>query len=168
MVLHLMRTTGGTKLGPATTHTSLLVVCCWLTFPGIGFSQPVSGGRRDAATPAALARVGPDLARPLVARTKTVLDDAFLKLTREPLNLALTVGLAYLFIRELGASSLGIEVMAWFRAQARSELQLIHQEALLGFMEVVGGAERSFAFPTRTIPLVSGTSTEPQRPKPSY
>jgi len=60
--------------------------------------------------------------------------------------------------KELGASSLDIEVMAWFETPDWSEFQLIRQEVLLQFIEVVENAGTSFAFPTRTVHLVG---TEP-------
>jgi len=58
--------------------------------------------------------------------------------------------------KELGASSLDIEVMAWFQTSDWPEFQLIRQEVLLRFMEVVDRAGTSFAFPTRTVHLVGG------------
>jgi MscS family membrane protein len=57
--------------------------------------------------------------------------------------------------REFGASSLDIEIMAWFMTPEWGEFQLIRQEVLLQFMEVVEGAGTSFAFPTRTVHLVA-------------
>jgi MscS family membrane protein len=57
--------------------------------------------------------------------------------------------------REFGASSLDIEVMAWFQTPRWDEFQLIRQEVLLQFMQVVEEARSSFAFPTRTLHLVS-------------
>jgi MscS family membrane protein len=53
--------------------------------------------------------------------------------------------------KEFAASSLDIEVMAWFQTSQWSEFQLIRQEVLLQFMAVVEGAGASFAFPTRTV-----------------
>jgi MscS family membrane protein len=53
--------------------------------------------------------------------------------------------------REFAQSSLDIEIMAWFQTQDFGEFQLIRQEVLLSFMEVVENAGASFAFPTRTI-----------------
>lgn len=58
--------------------------------------------------------------------------------------------------KEFAASSLDIEVMAWFMTPEWSEFQLIRQEVLLQFMEVVEAAGTSFAFPTRTVHLVPG------------
>lgn len=63
--------------------------------------------------------------------------------------------------KELGASSLDIEVMAWFETAEWSEFQLIRQEALLRFMEVVEQAGASFAFPTRTVHLVAEDGARP-------
>jgi MscS family membrane protein len=53
--------------------------------------------------------------------------------------------------REFAQSSLDIEIMAWFQTQDFGEFQLIRQEILLSFMDVVENAGASFAFPTRTI-----------------
>jgi MscS family membrane protein len=53
--------------------------------------------------------------------------------------------------KELGPCSLDIEVMAWFLTSDWPEFQLIRQEMLLRFMQVVEGAGSSFAFPTRTV-----------------
>jgi MscS family membrane protein len=55
--------------------------------------------------------------------------------------------------KEFGQSSLDIEVMAWFQTSDWSEFQLIRQEMLLEFMQVVESAGSSFAFPTRTLHL---------------
>jgi MscS family membrane protein len=55
--------------------------------------------------------------------------------------------------REFAASSLDVEIMAWFQTSDWGEFQLIRQEVLLQFMDVVERADTSFAFPTRTIQL---------------
>ena len=57
--------------------------------------------------------------------------------------------------REFAASSLDIEVMAWFQTADWSEFQLIRQEVLLQFMEVVERSGSGFAFPTQTVHLGS-------------
>ncbi len=54
-----------------------------------------------------------------------------------------------------GASSLDIEVMAWFQTSDYNEFRAIRQEVLLGFMDVVEANGTSFAFPTQTIHLAS-------------
>jgi MscS family membrane protein len=53
--------------------------------------------------------------------------------------------------KELADFSLDIEVMAWFATPDWPEFQLIRQEVLLQFMDVVERAGTSFAFPTRTV-----------------
>jgi len=58
--------------------------------------------------------------------------------------------------REFGASSLDVEVMAWFETSDYGEFQLHRQEVLLQFMKVVEQAGSSFAFPTRTVHVVDG------------
>ena len=66
--------------------------------------------------------------------------------------------------REFAASSLDIEVMAWFQTSVWSEFQEIRQEILLGFMAVVEEAGSSFAFPTQTLHLVrDGAEWQPDR-----
>jgi MscS family membrane protein len=54
-----------------------------------------------------------------------------------------------------GASSLDIEVMAWFLTTDFNEFRECRQAALLGFMRVVEEEGSSFAFPTRTVHLVT-------------
>jgi MscS family membrane protein len=53
--------------------------------------------------------------------------------------------------REFGASSLDIEVMAWFETSDYGEFQQYRQEVLLEFMQVVEDAGSAFAFPTQTV-----------------
>lgn len=57
---------------------------------------------------------------------------------------------------ELAAYSLNIEVMAWFQTSDWGEFQLIRQELLLQFMDVVERAGTGFAFPTQTVELARG------------
>ena len=45
--------------------------------------------------------------------------------------------------------------MAWFRTSDWSEFQLIRQEVLLAFMDVVERAGASFASPTQTLHVAS-------------
>lgn len=56
--------------------------------------------------------------------------------------------------KELGSSSLNIEVMAWFQTSDYGEFQTIRQDVLLQFMTVVEGCGSSFAFPTQTVHVV--------------
>jgi len=60
--------------------------------------------------------------------------------------------------KEIGESSLNIEVIAWFRAANWEEFLVIRQEMLLRFMDVVEKAGSSFAFPTRTVHLIPGVT----------
>jgi MscS family membrane protein len=55
--------------------------------------------------------------------------------------------------KELGSSSLDIEIMAWFETPDWGEFQLIRQDILIQFMEVVERAGSDFAFPTQTLHL---------------
>jgi MscS family membrane protein len=58
-------------------------------------------------------------------------------------------------LRGLGASSLDIEVMAWFQTEDFGEFQAIRQEVLLQFLGVVERAGTAVAFPTQTLHLAS-------------
>lgn len=62
--------------------------------------------------------------------------------------------------KELGASSLNIEIAAWFMTTDYGEFQAIRQEVLLQFMAVVESCGSAFAFPTRTVHLVSGETAK--------
>jgi len=55
-----------------------------------------------------------------------------------------------------GASSLDIEIMAWFQTTNWGEFQGMREEVLLDFMGVVEKAGSSFAFPSRTLYLAQG------------
>jgi len=61
--------------------------------------------------------------------------------------------------KEFGASSLDIEIMAWFEVPTWGDFQQCRQEVLLGFMKVVEDAGTAFAFPTRTVHLVNPPAT---------
>ena len=63
--------------------------------------------------------------------------------------------------KELGASSLDIEVMAWFQVPTWGDFQLCRQEVLLGFMKAVEDAGTGFAFPTRTVHLINEPTQTP-------
>jgi MscS family membrane protein len=63
-----------------------------------------------------------------------------------------------------GASSLDIEIMAWFLTQDFDEFKEIRQNLFLDFMDVVEKNGSSFAFPTRTIQLIDERHVqEPER-----
>ncbi len=61
--------------------------------------------------------------------------------------------------KQFGESSLDIEVMAWFQTFDWSEFQQIRQDMLLAFMDVVERNGTSFAFPTRTVHLLTPSVT---------
>ena len=65
-----------------------------------------------------------------------------------------------------GASSLDLEVMAWFETTDWSEFQGIRQDVLLRFMEIVEAGTGGFAFPTRTLHLVAPVSSDAAAPGP--
>jgi MscS family membrane protein len=55
--------------------------------------------------------------------------------------------------KQFGASSLDVEIMAWFQTSDWGEFQAIRQGVLLQFMDVVRAAGTSMAYPTRTVHL---------------
>jgi MscS family membrane protein len=59
-----------------------------------------------------------------------------------------------------GASSLDIEVMAWFQTTDFDVFRDARQEVFLGFMKVVEEAGSGFAFPTRTIHVVNEQASQ--------
>jgi MscS family membrane protein len=59
--------------------------------------------------------------------------------------------------QQFGASSLDIEIMAWFQTSDWNEFLVIRQDVLLAFMDVVEREGSSFAFPTRTVHVVEET-----------
>jgi MscS family membrane protein len=65
--------------------------------------------------------------------------------------------------KELGASALNIEVMAWFQTRDFGEFQAIRQDVLLAFMAVVEDCGSSFAFPTQTVHVVGDAGSPPAR-----
>lgn len=60
-------------------------------------------------------------------------------------------------LKELGASSLDIEIMAWFQTEDWVELLAIRQDVLLAFMAAIERHGSAIAFPTRTVHL-AGTA----------
>jgi MscS family membrane protein len=69
--------------------------------------------------------------------------------------------------KEFAASSLDIEIMAWFQTADWSEFQVIRQDILLAFMAAIERHGSSIAFPTRTVhhvtppPAGTGGSARP-------
>ncbi len=57
-------------------------------------------------------------------------------------------------LSDLTDSTLDVEVMAWFQTTDWDEFTAIRQELLLRFLEIVGQAGATLAFPTRTVHLV--------------
>jgi MscS family membrane protein len=65
------------------------------------------------------------------------------------------------YLKELGASALEIEVMAWFQTTDAVEFQRIRQELLLDFMAAIERHGSAIAFPTRTVHLAPGAPPLP-------
>jgi MscS family membrane protein len=59
---------------------------------------------------------------------------------------------------QFGASSLDIEVMAWFKTADFNQFRMWRQDILIAFMEIVEQAKSSFAFPTQTIHVVGAAA----------
>jgi MscS family membrane protein len=66
-----------------------------------------------------------------------------------------------------GESSLNVDVMAWFLTSDWNEFLAIREETLLRFMEVVEREGSSFAFPTRTLHMVTPQEAPSLREVPS-
>ena len=64
--------------------------------------------------------------------------------------------------RQLGPSSLDIEVMTWFNGTDFAKFRDWRQEMLLAFIEVVEGAGTAFAFPTQTLHVASVPQAQQQ------
>ncbi|HEY8924820.1 MAG TPA: mechanosensitive ion channel domain-containing protein [Polyangia bacterium] len=67
-------------------------------------------------------------------------------------------------LKELGPSSLDIEVNAWFATIDWGEFQLIREEVLLRFMDVVERAGTTLAYHTQTVHVASTTPAPQERP----
>lgn len=57
-------------------------------------------------------------------------------------------------LKDLGASSLDLEIQAWFQTSDVNEMQLIRQDLLLAFMACVEQHGSALAFPTQTVHVV--------------
>lgn len=64
----------------------------------------------------------------------------------------------------LGDFSLNVDIMAWFLTSDWNEFQGFRQELLLQFMEIVEQAGSAFAFPTRTLHVVSDGQSQDAKP----
>jgi MscS family membrane protein len=66
--------------------------------------------------------------------------------------------------KELAASSLDIEIMAWFQTADWGEFQGFRQDVLLEFMAAIERHGSSIAFPTRTVHVapVASSSSDPR------
>jgi MscS family membrane protein len=64
-----------------------------------------------------------------------------------------------------GASSLNIDIMAWFLTTDWNEFQTIRQDLFLEFMAIVENAGSSFAFPTQTVHVANFANEHPPNAK---
>ena len=63
--------------------------------------------------------------------------------------------------KELAASSLDVEIMAWFQTADGAEFQAIRQDILLDFMAAIERHGSSIAFPTRTVHVSGAAAAAP-------
>jgi MscS family membrane protein len=68
-------------------------------------------------------------------------------------------------LKELAASSLDVEVAAWFQTTSWSEFQAIRQDVLLDFMAAVERHGSSIAFPTSTVHIASSPQAAASSPQ---
>lgn len=94
------------------------------------------------------------------AQVRTVLTELEAAIRAHPKHWAESVTVRF---SGLGASSLNIDVMAWFETADWAEFQGVREELLLQFMELVERAGSAFAFPTQTLHLVQEEQTGPGR-----
>jgi MscS family membrane protein len=100
-----------------------------------------------------------------VAQMRAVLRDLEAVLTAHPHIWPDSIVVRF---KAFGASSLDIEIMAWFQTSVWAEFQAMRQDVLLQFMEVVERHGTAFAFPTRTVhlahpPGAGGTADDERR-----
>ena len=69
------------------------------------------------------------------------------------------------YFKEMAASSLDIDVGAYFATTDWNEFQFIRQGVLLQFMQIVESTGTAFAFPTRTVQLLGALPEPPPRPR---
>jgi MscS family membrane protein len=65
-------------------------------------------------------------------------------------------------LKELGASSLVIDVGAWFGTTNWDEFMLIREQVLLDFMQVIEDAGSALVVPARAVQLVDGAALRPE------
>lgn len=70
-------------------------------------------------------------------------------------------------LKEFAASSLDIEIMAWFQTSDWGEFQAIRQDILLEFMTAIERHGSAIAFPTRTLHHVTPAPAGTGAPSPS-
>lgn len=65
--------------------------------------------------------------------------------------------------KEIGPSSLNLEINAWFSTTDWDEFMLIRESMLLAFMKIIADAGTALALPSRTIHVVERASHDPAR-----
>jgi len=88
-----------------------------------------------------------------VAQVRRVLDELEAALREHPKIWPDTVVVRF---QAFGPSSLDIEVMAWFQTRDWGEFQLIRQDVLLRFMDIVETHTAGFALPAQTLHIIDG------------
>jgi len=95
---------------------------------------------------------------------RTILADLEAILRRHPKLWCDTVVVCF---KELAASSLDIEVVAWFQTTDGAEFQRIRQNLLLDFMAAIEQHGSAIAFPTRTVHVSSPAPAPTRRAEPA-
>jgi hypothetical protein len=65
--------------------------------------------------------------------------------------------------KELAASSLDVEIVAWFQTADLAEFQAIRQDVLLEILAAVECHGSALAFPTRTVHVATPAPADPRR-----
>ncbi|MBM4380424.1 MAG: mechanosensitive ion channel, partial [Deltaproteobacteria bacterium] len=85
------------------------------------------------------------------AQVRSIVQGLERLLRAHPLSWQETVVVA---LKQFGASSLDVEVLAWMKTQDNAVFRQARQELLLGIMEVVERGGSALAFPTQTVHVV--------------
>jgi MscS family membrane protein len=95
---------------------------------------------------------------------RTILAELEAILRRHPKIWSDTVVVCF---KELAASSLDIEVVAWFQTTDGAEFQRIRQDLLLDFMAAIEQHGSAIAFPTRTVHISSSAPAPTRHAEPA-
>jgi MscS family membrane protein len=97
------------------------------------------------------------------AQVRAIVQEVEAQLRAHPLAWQDTVVVA---LKQLGASSLELEVLAWLKTSDNAAFRAARQDLLLGIMETVERGGSAFAFPTQTVHLVRAPGSPGEDGKP--